>query len=149
MTTTAPILSSREVNIAAIATRALLTRLLDRSGTPFESWLTLQQVGDADAAGTEVHVDDVVARFVRDLQLAEPAARAAVATAVEIGLLLVVDGDRLTATERGRSLYDDLTARVRESVARVYAGIDSDDLVVARRVIDAITAGARAELAAI
>ncbi len=60
---------------------------------------------------------------------------------------LVAGDEVLVLTDAGRALQESINAQVAEIVARVYAGLDHDDLAVARCVVDTVTARARAELA--
>jgi hypothetical protein len=146
MTTTPPTLTSREVNLAALATRALLDRLLAQAEVPFESWLVLSQVATAAEEGHDLPVAAVVERFTVDLGHSVDEVDAVRSAAVAADLVTPVGADHLAFTDRGRRLHAHISAQVADVVSRVYRDLSTDDLVIARRVIDTITERARVEL---
>ena len=142
----APILTSRDVNLAAIATRAILDTLLEDAGLSFDHSILLSQADEAAAEGGDLTVDDVVRRRTVDLRRPAEEADAVVADAVEAGLV-TLDGSVIRVTAVGRAVQDGIQAEVRDVVQRVYADLSTEDLVVARRVIDTVTERARVEVA--
>jgi hypothetical protein len=144
--TTAPVLTSRDVNLAAIATRALLDTLLEDAGLSFDHSILLSQVDEATAAGRDLTMDDVVRRRTIDLRRPAEESDEVVAAAVEAGLVTVA-GTVVRVTDAGRALHDGIQAQVRDIVQRVYGSLSTEELVVARRVIDTVTERAREELA--
>lgn len=142
VTVDAPVLTSRDLNVAALSTRALLDTLLVDAGISFETSVVL---GQAFAAPDGLPMAAVLERFTVDVRRPADAVPGIVAEARDAGV--VVGDDVLHATEAGRALQQSLNEQVADIVSRVYAGIAHDDLVVARRVVDQVTAQARAELA--
>lgn len=142
VTADAPILTSRDLNVAAFATRALLDTLLVDAGISFETSLVLNMAFSAPGG---VPMSAVFERLTVDARKPADAVPGYMAEVRAAGL---VEGDDvLRVTDSGRTLQESLNAQVADIVSRVYAGIDHDDLVVARRVVDQVTAQARAELA--
>lgn len=142
VTVDAPVLTSRDLNVAAFATRSLLDSLLVDAGISFETSIVL---GQAFAAPDGLPLDAVVQRFTVDIRRPADDVPGIVAEAEAAGVV-TRDGDTIHLTDAGRSLQESLNEQVADIVSRVYADIPHDDLVVARRVVDQVTAQARAEL---
>jgi hypothetical protein len=118
------------------ATRAVLDRLLEQVGTPFDQWVVL----NLTAASGPVSADLLAAR----LRIPLPAASAALAAVRDAGLT-GSDG-RLTAA--GRARHAEITAGLADITARLYGDLPPEDLAVAGRVLTLVTARATAELTA-
>lgn len=119
---------------AALASRAVLDRLLDRLGITFEQSVALRV-----AAGT----GSVAVADLGPLRVAGPAAAAALSGLTTAGLLT---GDG-TPTAAGRARFAELEAGIAGIAGRLYGGLPAADLEVAGRVLTEFTERARAELA--
>jgi hypothetical protein len=118
------------------ATRAVLDRLLDRVGTPFEQWVAL----NLTSASGPVSADQLAER----LRIPVPAAGAALAALRDGGLI----GPHGVLTAAGRARHDEIAAGLAEITDRLYGDLPAEDLAVAGRVLSLVTARATAELAA-
>lgn len=143
VTADAPVLTSRDLNVAAFATRALLDSLLADAGISFETSIVLGQAFDAPDG---LPIDAVIQRFTVDVRRPAEDVPGIVAEAESAGVV-TRDGDLIHITSAGRTLQESLNTRIADVVSRVYGGIPRDDLVVARRVVDQVIAQARTELA--
>ncbi|MFH8798562.1 MarR family transcriptional regulator [Streptomyces sp. NPDC017936] len=146
MTTTAPLLDPRVVALAHYAARAVLETVLARHGVDFQQSVVLRLAAVADGP---VERDEVVAGAVDALKT-DPAATHGVIDELVAARLLAPDGtSRLRITDAGRELYDRTTRETAPFTARIYAGIPTEDLAVAGRVLSLITERADGELAAL
>jgi hypothetical protein len=118
---------------AALASRAVLDRLLDRLGLTFEQSVALRV---AAGAGSVAVAD------LEPLRVPEPAAAAALAGLTGTGLL----GPGGTLTPAGRDRFAELDAGIAAIAARLYGDVPAADLEVAGRVLTEFTTRARAEL---
>ncbi|MFC3572470.1 MarR family winged helix-turn-helix transcriptional regulator [Streptomyces yaanensis] len=147
MTSTTPIVNGQLIGLTHYASRALLERVLARSGTTFPQSVALRAIadngGDAERAGL---VDRVTAalKFSDDA-----AARLAVEELVAAKLLDTPTADRVSLTDSGRELFDSIQAGGREIASQLYAGIPQEDLETAGRVLTVVLERANAELAAV
>ena len=130
-------LNGRVIGQAERATRAVLDRLLARSGTPFEQWVAVNLT--ATEAPTR---DGLVARLAAGLRT--DAAADIVTDAERAGLLT---GD-ITLTAAGRERYEQISAAIDGLTGRLYGGLTAEELDVAGRVLLQVTDRANAELAA-
>ncbi|MGH3759635.1 MarR family transcriptional regulator [Actinophytocola sp.] len=141
--TTPRALDGRDINIAAAATRAVLTVLLDEAGLTFDQSVALRLM----AIGGPGARDEVAGR-----DTAPGADRAAVRAAItELEATGLAAGDeRVELTERGRELLERVTAATLRASDRLFEGIPTDDVATTSRVLDLITERAvvvRADLA--
>lgn len=127
-------LNGQVIGQAERATRAVLDRLLDRVGTPFEQWVAL----NLTAVSGPVAAAELAARLRIPLA---PAAAALSALAADG--LLAADG---TLTPAGRDRHAEITTGLAEITDRLYGDLPADDLAVAGRVLTLVTARASAEL---
>lgn len=127
------------------ATRAVLDRLLARTGTTFHEWVALNQTA---AAGGQLDAGALIARMVAGLKIDEPVAGRAVLDLTSVGLLEPGPDDAgpLSLTPAGHARFREISSEVREVTARLYGDIPTEDLAVAARVLTLITARADAEL---
>ncbi|MFF0476894.1 MarR family transcriptional regulator [Streptomyces sp. NPDC004284] len=146
MTTTAPTTNGRVIALAHYAARALLEGVLTRHGATFEQNVTLRAVA---VAGDSLARDRLVADVIGSLKTDESAVHDVIdgLTATKLLEQDPAQPSRLRLTEAGRELYDSAAAETAEISARLYAGIPAEDLAVAGRVLNLITARANAELA--
>lgn len=145
MTTTTPLLNPRVIALAHYASRALLENVLARHGVTFQQSVTLRL---AAVAGEAVESKDLVGGVVGALKSDAAEAHAVVDQLIAAGLLAPQEPSRVRITDAGRELYDRTTAETAPISARVYAGIPTEDLAAAGRVLNLITERADAELAA-
>ncbi len=82
--TQTPTLTGQDIGQAEKATRAVLNRLLDETGTSFHGWVILNLLG---ADGSTLDQDEVVGRVVHTLKIDEPAVHDALAELVGQGLV--------------------------------------------------------------
>ncbi|MFD9186822.1 MarR family winged helix-turn-helix transcriptional regulator [Streptomyces phaeochromogenes] len=147
-TPTTPTVNGRVIALAHYAGRAVLERVLARTGNTFYQSVTLRVVAAEDAP---VERDKVTAEVTGSLKIEESAVQATIDELVAAKLIEEVpsDGSRLRFTPVGRELYDRVTAETNEISARIYADIPAEDLATAGRVLTLVTERANAELAGI
>ncbi|GHJ48805.1 hypothetical protein Cs7R123_61470 [Catellatospora sp. TT07R-123] len=124
------------------AARAVLDRLLDQDGIDFHRWVALNATNGAPVPGPAL-----TARLAAGLKVAEAEAAVAVEQLTAAGLLADT-GAGVEHTAAGAARFQQLRAAVGEVTTRLYGGIPADDLAVAGRVLQLVTARANAELAA-
>ncbi|MEU9957572.1 MarR family transcriptional regulator [Streptomyces sp. NPDC050982] len=145
-TPTTPTVNGRVIALAHYAGRAVLERVLTRTGNTFYQSVTLRVVA---AEGAPVERDKVAAEVTGSLKIEESAVRTTIDELVAAELVEEVpsDGSRLRFTPAGRELYERVTAETNEISARIYAGIPAEDLATAGRVLTLVNERANAELA--
>ncbi|MFD3373327.1 MULTISPECIES: MarR family winged helix-turn-helix transcriptional regulator [unclassified Streptomyces] len=145
-TSTNPTTNGRVIALAHYAGRAVLERVLARTGNTFNQSVTLRVVA---AEGAPVERDKVTAEVTGSLKIEESAVRTTIDELVAAKLVeeLPSDASRLRFTPAGRELYDRVTAETGEISARIYADIPAEDLATAGRVLTLVTERANAELA--
>ncbi|MFD3314242.1 MarR family winged helix-turn-helix transcriptional regulator [Streptomyces sp. NPDC058694] len=145
-TSTSPTTNGRVIALAHYAGRAVLERVLARTGNTFNQSVTLRVVA---AEGAPVARDKVTAEVTGSLKIEESAVRTTIDELVAAKLVeeLPSDASRLRFTPAGRELYDRVTAETGEISARIYADIPTEDLATAGRVLTLVTERANAELA--
>ncbi|MEU0553836.1 hypothetical protein [Dactylosporangium sp. NPDC006015] len=129
-------LNGRILGQAERATRAVLDRLLARSGTTFEQWVAV----NLTAAGPLTR-DELLAQMSAGLRT-DPAGH--VDAAFAAGLLT---GD-VALTDLGRSRYEEISAGINAIAGQIYGDLSPEDLDTAGRVLLQVTARANAALAA-
>jgi DNA-binding MarR family transcriptional regulator len=142
VTTGTPV-SGIDIGLAFRATRAILDRLLARSGTDFTGWValrTLAQPGPPPApdalriglAGT-IGIDPTTARLALDRLAAQG---------------WIHTGDTVELTEAGAALHRGLLEQIGQVTTELYGGIEPGDLAATRRVLTEVTERANARTAA-
>ncbi|MGW5654651.1 MarR family transcriptional regulator [Streptomyces humi] len=141
-TTTAPALNARVIALAHHAPRALLEGVLTRYGITFHQSVTLRA---AVVAGASVDRDELVAEVTGALKTDASVVHGVIEelTAAE---LLEANESRLHVTAAGRDLYEHTSTESAGIAARLYAGIPTEDLATAGRVLTLITTRANEEL---
>jgi hypothetical protein len=139
---TPPTLNGQVIGQAEKATRAVLDRLLDETGTSFHSWIVVNLV--AGEAMTDE--GDLVARLVHYLKIDEAAARRAIGDARSLGLV-TVEATSVTITDEGSSRFATIRTAISGITARLYGDLPADDLQTTARVLGIVTERANAELA--
>ncbi|UUU26509.1 MarR family transcriptional regulator [Streptomyces sp. DSM 40750] len=147
MTTTAPTVNGRVIGLAHYAGRAVLESVLAGYGLTFQQSVTLRLVAVADEP---VDRDRLVGQVVDSLKVEEADIRAVVEELVSATLLETdpAQPSRLGITDAGRELHTRSAAETAPISARIYAGIPTEDLAAAGRVLDLVVERANAELAA-
>ena len=145
MTTTPPLADSRAIALAHYAARAVLESVLDRHGITFQQSVTLRLVAVAEAP---VDREALVGQVTGSLKVGAADAHRVVDELIAKGLLAAQDS-AVRITEAGREVYATTTAETGEFSARIYAGIPTEDLAAAGRVLTLVTERADAELAAL
>ncbi|MFJ3670204.1 MarR family transcriptional regulator [Streptomyces sp. NPDC090106] len=149
MTTTGtatPLLDPRVLALAHYAGRGILERVLAGHGVTFQESVTLRVAAVADGP---VEREGIAAEVVGSLKIGAAEARAVVDGLVGAGLLAAEGPSGVRITDAGRALHARTSAETAPVSARIYAGIPTEDLAVAGRVLTLITQRADAELAAL
>lgn len=146
MTTTTPVLGPRVIALAHYASRAVLERVLARHGMTFQQSVTLRLAAVADGP---VERDDLVDGVVGALKINAAEAHSVVDELIAAELLSPQEPSQVRITDAGRERYDTTSAETAPISARIYAGIPTEDLATAGRVLALITERGNAELAAI
>ncbi|WP_330324116.1 MarR family winged helix-turn-helix transcriptional regulator [Streptomyces pseudovenezuelae] len=146
MTTATPVLNPRVIALAHYAARALLENVLARHGVTFQQPVTLRLAAVAEGPVERARiVEDVVGA----LKIDPPQAHSVVDELISTGLVAPQGASQVRITDAGRELFETTSAETAPISARVYAGIPTEDLEVAGRVLSLITERADAELAAL
>ncbi|WP_055530696.1 MarR family winged helix-turn-helix transcriptional regulator [Streptomyces graminilatus] len=140
-----PVLDARLIGLAHYAGRAVLENVLARHGVTFQQSVTLRLVAIAEGP---VERESLVGEIGGALKIDRAEAHTVVGQLVEGGLL-TADSTRLTITDAGRELYRITSGETAPISARIYAGIPTEDLAVAGRVLSLIIGRANAELTAL
>ena len=141
---TTPTLNGQVLGQAERATRAVLDRMLERHGLGFHEWVAVNRT--ATTEGGAVHKAALVGQLGQGLKIDEVAARAAVGSAIEAGVL-AEDGDTISLTGAGRTEYDRISGAIAHVTARLYGDLPAEDLATAGRVLTIVTERANALLA--
>jgi DNA-binding MarR family transcriptional regulator len=145
MTKPTPLANGQLIGLTHYASRALLERVLARTGTSFTQSAALRALadngGDVERASLAALVTDALK--VVDAQTAD----AAVDELIADELLDVSAEGRVSFTDSGRELFDNIQAGGREIASRLYAGLAREDLETAGRVLSVVLERANAELA--
>jgi DNA-binding MarR family transcriptional regulator len=145
-TPTTQIVNGRVIALAHYAGRAVLERVLARTGNTFNQSVTLRVVAIADDF---IEHDRLVAEVTGSLKVEESVVRATIDELTAAHLIEEVPSERsrLRLTHNGRELYERVTAETGEISARIYADIPAEDLATTGRVLTLVTERANAELA--
>jgi hypothetical protein len=136
-----PTLTGVDIGEAQRAVGAVLDRLLAETGTPFETWVTVNALASAPEPLTR---SELVARLAAGLKLDRASVEAVVADAAAAGLLHVSSVVELTAA--GQDVHRRISAGIGAVTPELYGGIPQDDLATAHRVLRTITDRANAYL---
>jgi len=141
-------LTGQDIGRAHYATRAVLEAALAQTGTSFLSWLALNAVATADTVATEAQV---VHRLVDGLKIDAAPARETIDELVAAELLRRSPGAgsdvELMLTGTGEARVAAVQSVSGALTERLYAGLATDDLAVAQRILATVTARANEELA--
>jgi hypothetical protein len=145
---TTPTLNGQVIGQAEHATRAVLDRLLARTGTTFHHWVALNLIAVNDEA---IDRDQLIARMTGALKIDAAAVLTTIGelTASKLLEALPSEGSHIRLTGAGKARHRLIRTAIDELTARLYGDLPADDLATAGRVLTVITARANAELAAV
>jgi hypothetical protein len=153
-TPTTPILTGRDIGAAQRATRALLDRVLNAAGLPFDQWTVLFTIGGSGPLRASV----LAQGQVQGLKVPPDVGRTTVAAAVDAGLIAPATGPDpavastddpiLDFTPKGESVYRPVRQAVDEVTAELYSDLPPADLEATHRTLTEVTRRANARLAA-
>lgn len=144
--TTSPLLDPRTIALAHYAGRALLEKVLARHGITFQQSVTLRLAAVAEGPVGRSAVTDGI---TGSLKIDTTEADSVVDELIAAGLLAPEEPFLVRITDAGREAYETTSAETAPITARIYAGISTEDLAAAGRVLTLITERADAELAAL
>jgi len=136
-------LTGQDIGQASYAVRAVLDRVLERTGTGFRPWVAVNVLG---SNGSQLDEGDLLARIVHGLKITEPEAREVLADVLDQGLAERSAATQLSLTPAGTTRFQQLTAAITQITERLYGGLPADELAAAHRMLTAVTARANAEL---
>ena len=143
-----PTLTGQDIGQAEHATRAVLDRLLARTGTQFRGWVIINLLA---AGGGALGEDDLTRRITHGLKIGEDAVHAAAAELSWQGLIsrepAAGGGTRVALTPAGSARFEQIQGGIGQVTQRLYGGLPETDLAVAHRVLATVTERANAELA--
>jgi hypothetical protein len=145
--TQTPLLNGQDIGQAEHATRAVLERLLARTGTQFLGWVMLNQLA---AAGGALPEDDLTGRITHGLKIGEDTVHAAGAELARQGLISrapAAEGTQVVLTPAGTAGVEQIQDGISQVTQRLYGGLPESDLATAHRVLVTVTERANAELA--
>ncbi|MEV0222776.1 MarR family transcriptional regulator [Streptomyces sp. NPDC050704] len=143
----APTTNGRVIGLAHYAGRAVLERVLARTGNTFHQLVTLRLVAVDDAGAIER--DRLAAAVTGSLKIEESVVQDTIDELTTAQLIEEVPSAKpgLRLTDAGRERYARITTETDEASARIYAGIPAEDLATTGRVLTLVTERANAELA--
>ena len=142
--TQTPALTGQDIGQAENAVRAVLERLLARTGTAFHSWVIINLLG---TGGQTLAEEDLVGRMVHGLKIADAAGRAAIAAAAGEGLVGRAPDGQISLTQAGAARSRQVREGIGQITQRLYSGLPAGDLATAHRVLATVTERANAVLA--
>jgi DNA-binding MarR family transcriptional regulator len=143
---TTPTLNGQVIGQAEHATRAVLDRLLARTGTTFHQWVALNLTAVSGGAADQA---ELIGQMTNGLKIDDSAVRATIAELTASKLLEARpgDGSRFALTDAGQARYRQIRTALDGITARLYGDLPAEDLATAGRVLAVVTARADAELA--
>ena len=143
-----PTLNGQDIGQAERATRAVLDRLLARTGTQFHGWVIINLLAAGDGALGE---DELTGRVTHGLKIGEDAVHAAAAELAWQGLISrepAAGGEpQVALTAAGTARFEQIQDGIGQVTQRLYGGLPESDLAIAHRVLATVTERANAELA--
>lgn len=143
-----PALNGQDIGQAEHATRAVLDRLLARTGTQFHGWVIINLLA---AGGGALREDELTGRVTQGLKIGKDAAHAAAAELAWQGLISrePAAGGRtqVALTPAGTARFGQIQDGIGQVTGRLYGGLPESDLAIAHRVLATVTERANAELA--
>jgi len=145
--TPAPSLTGQDIGQAEKATRAVLDRLLAETGTSFNGWVILNDLGAAHPTSTR---NELVGRIASGLKIDEQPVRAALAELARQDLIeptpAAATNPEIRITPAGTTRFHQLQEAIKQITQRLYANLPPQDLATAHRVLTTVTERANAEL---
>lgn len=145
---TGPTLNGQDIGQAEHATRAVLDRLLARTGTQFHGWVIINLLATGGGAMDE---EELTGRITHGLKIGEDAAHAAAAALAWQGLIsrepAAGGGTQVALTPAGTARYEQIQDGIGQVTRRLYGGLPESDLAIAHRVLATVTERANTELA--
>jgi hypothetical protein len=129
-------LNGQIIGQAERTTRAVLDRLLARTGTGFDQWVALSLAATTGVTGVT---------GLADALRIDPVAAEEIIGGLRDAGLLTSSG---ALTPAGQERHDQIRAGITGITERLYGDLPADELAVAGRILTTITDRARAELAA-
>lgn len=130
--TTPVALNGRDINLAAMASKSLLDRILDKAGISFLQWAALRATAvhtpasraaiTQETAAPGINADDVLHALDE----------------IESAGLVDRDGERWTLTAQGSELFQQISEQTARVANRLYEGIPEEDLAATKRVLDQV-----------
>ncbi len=143
-----PTLNGQDIGQAESAVRAVLNRLLARTGTQFHGWVIINLLARSGGALGE---DELTGQVVHGLKIGEDAVHAAAAELAWQGLISreppAGGGTQVALTATGATRAEEIQDGIRRVTARLYGGLPEADLATAHQVLATVTGRANAELA--
>ena len=143
-----PALNGQDIGQAEHATRAVLDRLLARTGTQFHGWVIVNLLATGGGAMDE---EELTGRITHGLKIGEDAAHAAAAELAWPGLIsrgpAAGGGTQVALTPAGTARFEQIQGGIGQVAQRLYGGLPQSDLAIAHRVLATVTERANAELA--
>ena len=141
-TASTPVADARMLGLAHYAARGVLERVLTKHGLTFQQHVALRA---AVAAEPSTSPAKLAAQIQQSLK-ADPGEAVAILDDLITRDLLTVGQDGIAPSASGQALFEAAGAQAAPIVARVWAGIEPDDLVAAGRVLTLVTEHANTEL---
>ena len=143
-----PALNGQDIGQAEHATRAVLDRLLARTGIQFHGWVIINQLA---ASGGALGEEELTGRITHGLKIGEDAVHAAAAELAWQGLIsrepAAGGGTQVALTPAGTARFEQIQGGIGQVTQRLYGGLPESDLAIAHRVLATVTERANAELA--
>jgi DNA-binding MarR family transcriptional regulator len=139
-----PTLTSPDIGRTENALRAVLQKVLRGTALDYHAWVALNVVSNSTPPISAGALRGVLAGGLK----IDGATAVAVVDGLQTQGVLERAGDDIVSTWEGRALYRRLDDEVRRVTTLIYDGFDTEDLVVAHRVLSTITERANAILAA-
>ena len=143
----APSLTGQDIGQAEKATRAVLDRLLAETGTSFNGWVILNDLGAAHPTSKQ---NDLVGRIAGGLKIDEQPVRDALAELARQDLIkpapAAAANPEVTITPAGATRFHQLQEAIKQITQRLYGNLPAEDLATAHRVLTTVTERANAEL---
>ena len=137
-------LTGQDIGQAHFATRAVLERLLAGLDLRFEGPVALNLLSAAAGAPSR---GEVIGQLAQGLKISAQQAHDVLDELAAQGLTSSDDSE-LALTASGRARVEQVREGLSGITGRLYGDLPADDLIIAQRVLAAVTARANAELAA-
>jgi DNA-binding MarR family transcriptional regulator len=141
--TNAPTLTSRTIGEAENALQAILARTLTGTELDYHRWVALKLISETNPPVSEAAA---VQQLVSGLKIDHPTAVEVIAK-LDTSAIVTRTDSTLVLTSQGTSLYQRLNDEIRQLAQQMWAGLDTEDLATAHRVLSTITERANLLLA--